>query len=495
MLSNHLIEVKRWVIRSIAGAYIHSREIPGGSYAQDSDFRQSVKKLPFVHIPPGSAARYRCCVYKERAIVRLRVLAGLGFSVEADDEMTSLLEYADRALKRHQIEGPALTIIDIACKGCVNARYYVTELCQGCLARPCESVCPFGAIHVEDGHSRIEKTKCKNCGRCKEVCPYHAIAKIAVPCEESCPTNAIQKDENGVASVDHAKCISCVAACPFGAVLERSQIVDVVRALDSRKQIYALVAPAIAGQFEASFAQLVTAIRELGFSDVVEVALGADKTAVDEAEELRERMANKRPFMTTSCCPAYIQAARRHMPELTPHISDTPTPMHFTAEMMKTKNPRNIIVFIGPCVAKRKEAMEDSCVDYVMTFEELSALFEAAGINPSACEEAELKKNASAQGRGFAISGGVAAAVKCALGEEAEIRTTCINGLSKATMAQLKAYAKNGAPFDLIEVMTCPGGCISGAGVAMRDKKAKDGVEKFVRESEPLRVNNDGCGQ
>ena len=156
MLSNHLIEVKRWVIRSIAGAYIHSREIPGGSYAQDSDFRQSVKKLPFVHIPPGSAARYRCCVYKERAIVRLRVLAGLGFSVEADDEMTSLLEYADRALKRHQIEGPALTIIDIACKGCVNARYYVTELCQGCLARPCESVCPFGAIHVEDGHSTIE---------------------------------------------------------------------------------------------------------------------------------------------------------------------------------------------------------------------------------------------------------------------------------------------------------------------------------------------------
>ena len=162
--------------------------------------------------------------------------------------------------------------------------------------------------------------------------------------------------------------------------------------------------------------------------------------------------------------------------------------MHFTAEMMKTKNPRNINVFIGPCVAKRKEAMEDSCVDYVMTFEELEALFEAAGITPSKCEAAELKKNASAQGRGFAISGGVASAVKHALGDDAGVRTACINGLSKAAMAQLKAYAKNGAPFDLIEVMTCPGGCISGAGVAMRDKKGKEGVEKFVRESEPLEI-------
>lgn len=494
MQLNHLINVKRWIIRNIAGAYLKSREISGGSYAQDSDFRQSVKRLPFEHIPPGSTAKYRCCVYKERAIVRLRVLAGLGFSVEDDDEMTSLLEYADRALKRNSIEGSPLTIIDIACKGCVNARYFVTELCQGCLARPCETTCPFGAIRVVDGCSVIDKTKCRNCGKCKEVCPYHAIAKISVPCEESCPTDAIHKDENGVATIDHSKCISCgccVAACPFGAVLERSQILDIVRALDSSKQIYALVAPAIAGQFNATYGQIVTAMRELGFKEVVEVARGADKTTLNEAEELRERMERGGPFMTTSCCHAYIQAARRHMPELTSHISDTPTPMHYTAEMVKTRNPKNVTVFVGPCVAKRREALEDSCVNYVMTFEELAALFEAAGVEPSKCAEAELREEASAQGRGFAISGGVAAAVKKALGGETEVRTGCINGLGKAAMAQLRAYAKNGAPYDLIEVMTCPGGCISGAGVAVRDRKAREGVEKFAAASRPLELNEE----
>ncbi|MEG1912208.1 MAG: monomeric [FeFe] hydrogenase [Cloacibacillus sp.] len=491
MLLNHLVNVKRWVIKSVSEAYLESREVQGGSYAQDSAFRQRIKKLPFEHIPPGSSAKYRCCVYKERAIVRLRVLAGLGFSVEEDDEMTSLLEYADRALKRPKFEGSPLTIIDIACKGCVNARYFVTELCQGCLARPCETACPFGAIHVVNGASAIDKSKCKNCGKCKEVCPYHAIAKISVPCEEHCPTDAIHKDENGVAALDHAKCISCgccVASCPFGAVLERSQILDILRALDSSKQIYALTAPAIAGQFSASYRQLVTAIRELGFKDAAEVAIGADRTAVEEAEELRERMENGRPFMTTSCCHAYIQAARRHMPELTAHISDTPTPMHFTAEMVKTKNPKNVTVFIGPCVAKRKEAMEDSCVDYVMTFEELAALFEAAHIDPSKCAEAELKAEASAQGRGFAVSGGVAEAVKAALGDGSGVRTSCVNGLNKAAMARLRAYAKNGAPYDLIEVMTCPGGCVCGAGVAVRDGKGRDGVEKLVAESAPLVV-------
>ena len=153
-MDNHLMNTKRWIIENIAGAF------------WSDNFRQGVKKLPFKRIPVGSDAKYRCCVYKERAIIRNRVLAGLGFSVEEDDEMTSLLEYADAALERETIQGPPLTIIDIACKGCANTRYYVTELCQGCLARPCETTCPFGAINVINGCSHINKAKCKNCGRC-----------------------------------------------------------------------------------------------------------------------------------------------------------------------------------------------------------------------------------------------------------------------------------------------------------------------------------------
>ncbi len=475
-MDNHLMNTKRWIIENIAGAF------------WSDNFRQGVKKLPFKRIPVGSDAKYRCCVYKERAIIRNRVLAGLGFSVEEDDEMTSLLEYADAALERETIQGPPLTIIDIACKGCANTRYYVTELCQGCLARPCETTCPFGAINVINGCSHINKAKCKNCGKCKTVCPYGAIAKISVPCEENCPVDAISKDEHGAAKINYDKCISCgccVMACPFGAVLERSQVVDILRALKGSVPVYAMTAPAFAGQFDVSHGKLITAIKKLGFAEVVEVALGAERTAKEESEELLERMAKNEPFMTTSCCPAYIQTVRRHIPEMLPHVSDTPTPMHYTAEMIKSKNPAILTVFIGPCVAKRKEALEDSCVDFIMTFEELHSILIAAGIDPENCEEAKIKNEASAEGRGFGSSGGVAKAV-VSVSAGKEIRTSCINGTSKAEIAKMRAYARNGAPFDLIEVMTCPGGCSHGAGVYCHDKSAKERLEKFVAESKPL---------
>ena len=194
--------------------------------------------------------------------------------------------------------------------------------------------------------------------------------------------------------------------------------------------------------------------------------------------------------MTTSCCPAYIQTVRRHMPEMIPHISDTPTPMHYTGEMEKSKDPSVVTVFIGPCVAKRREAMEDSCVDYIMTFEELSSLFEASEIDPSACNETLITDNASAEGRGFAISGGVASAVKAAFNGTREVRIACINGTSKAEIARMRTYAKNGAPFDLLEVMTCPGGCINGAGVINKEGKAKEELLNFVSQSEHLRQNS-----
>lgn len=473
-MKDHLTNTKRWIVKKVAEAF------------WSEDFRQGIKRLPFERIPPGSSARYRCCVYKERAIVRLRVLAALGFSVEADDEMTSLLEYAHVAQQRDHLEGFPLTIIDIACKGCVNARYFVTELCQGCLARPCESECPFGAVSVVRGRSSIDKDKCKNCGKCKDACPYHAIAKISVPCEETCPVDAIKKDAHGVASIDHSKCINCgccVASCPFGAVLERSQVVDILRALRGKRPVVALTAPALPGQFTASLGQMIGAMKKLGFSNVVEVALGAERTAGDEAEELRERMEKGEGFMTTSCCPAYIQTVRRHVPELLPHVSDTPTPMHYTAEKVKSANPAALTVFIGPCVAKRREAMEDSCVDFIMTFEELASVLEAAQIDPAGCEEAMPPKEASAEARGFAISGGVAHAVQCALGPEFGVKAGCVNGLNKTEIARLRAYAKNGAPVDLLEVMTCPGGCVNGAGVVTKDKKAAGELVRFIEQS------------
>ena len=150
-------------------------------------------RIPFTVIPKESKSTVRCCIYKERAVFRARTLAALGGSVEQDDEATSLNEYAKQALLRKDVPSTPLTVMDIACKGCVKARHLVTEACQGCLARPCQQACRFGAISFENGHSKIDPEKCKNCGQCKEACPYNAITYVPVPCEQSRPVNAIHK--------------------------------------------------------------------------------------------------------------------------------------------------------------------------------------------------------------------------------------------------------------------------------------------------------------
>ena len=268
-------------------------------------------------------------------------------------------------------------------------------------------------------------------------------------------------------------------ACPFGAVMERSEVLPVLRALASGRHVTALMAPAIVGQFPGGPARIVTALRRLGFSDVMEVALGADVTSQREAAEFVERMERGDTFMTTSCCPAYVEAVRRHAPELLPHVSETATPMHYTAEIARERHPDTVTVFIGPCVAKRQEGLHDEMVDYVLTFEEVGALFNARGIVVEECEEHELE-HPSNEARGYAIAGGVSAAVEKLVGDRFEVRPVAINGLSPQGLKKLQSFVKGGCPGNLVEVMTCVGGCVGGAGVVMPAAKGAKAVENFA---------------
>ena len=99
--------------------------------------------------PKGSEVPYRCCIHKERAILRDRAIAGLGLSIEEADDSELLSTLAEKAEKRTEPEKNPLTVLQTACQGCVPSRIFVTDLCQGCVARPCESTCRFGAIKVE----------------------------------------------------------------------------------------------------------------------------------------------------------------------------------------------------------------------------------------------------------------------------------------------------------------------------------------------------------
>lgn len=456
------------------------------------DFAEDVRKIPFEMRPKGSEVPYRCCIHKERAILRDRVIAGLGFDIEEAQDSELLSALAQKSLERQQPEQHPLTLLQTACNECVPARIHVTDLCQGCVARPCESACKFGAIKVENGKSKIDQTKCKSCGLCAQVCPFQAITKIIVPCENACPVGAIAKDEDGITRIDHEKCISCgkcVTACPFGAVHKKSQIIDILKNIKSGKKVIAMLAPAIMGQLPCTPQQLKQAIIELGFKDVVEVALGADITSKNESAEFKEKMEEGQSFMTTSCCAAYNELVEKHIPELKPYRSSTKTPAYYTAEIVKEKNPDAITVFFSPCVAKRREAMQNPNIDYVLSFEELGAWFVALNIQVSACEGVEFDKQSSAQARNYALTGGVASAVNSLLDDDKKATPLVINGIDKQAIRDLKKFAKNDKCElgNLIEVMACPGGCLGGSNTINAFRHSSKQLANYVSQSPDIK--------
>ncbi len=457
------------------------------------DFERQARLIPYDMRPKGMEVPYRCCVYKERAIIKDRTIAGLGFPIEEDDETVSLYDYAKRALERTEISDKNLTVLQAACKGCATNRIHVTDLCQGCVARPCVSTCKFGAISIVNGKSVIDNSKCKKCQMCVNACPYKAIVKIAVPCEDSCPVNAIKKDETGFASIDYDKCINCgrcISSCPFGAVHERSQIIDILKAIKSDKKVIAMIAPSIIGQFPGNIYQLKTAIINSGFDNVYEVAQGADITASTETKEFIERMESGKKFMTTSCCAGYNQLIKKHLNEIRPYVSTTKTPLFYTAEIVKKENPDAVTVFVSPCVAKRAEGFENENVDYVMNYEELGALFVAKKIQIVDLDESKYAYESSKQARNFGYSGGVAESVKKSLNNEDAVKACVINGLNKESIRQLKKYAACGEceqGCNLIEVMCCEGGCVGGNATLNNQKTAKKLIDDFTRNNEDIK--------
>jgi len=472
--------IKREILARIIRAYL------------GDNFEEDVRMIPFEMRPKGSEVPYRCCIHKERAILRDRVIAGLGFDIEEVPDYEDLSSTAKKSTKREKPEEHPLTLLQTACNECVPARIHVTDLCQGCVARPCESACKFGAIKVENGKSRIDQTKCKSCGLCAQVCPFQAITKIIVPCENACPVGAIAKDEDGLTKIDHEKCISCgkcVSACPFGAVHKKSQIIDIIKNIKAGKKVIAMLAPAIMGQLPCTPAQLKQAILDIGFCDVVEVALGADITTKNEAEEFEERMEKGQEFMTTSCCAAYNELVAKHIPEIKPFRSDTKTPAYYTAELVKKEHPDALTVFFSPCVAKRREAMQNPNIDFVLSFEELGAWFVALNIQVGNCEESEFKKESSAQARNFAVTGGVADAVNTLLPEDKKAKAHIINGLDKQAIRDLKKFAKNGKCElgNLIEVMACPGGCLGGSNTINSYRPALKQLSGYVENSPEIK--------
>ena len=461
--------------------------------AYESGDYTRAEDLPYV-IVPGENPLHRESIFLERAIAGERIRLAMGLSLQPVQQRSLLTEGMDQAAIAEQYyEPPLINIIPYACHRCPSRQYRVTELCQNCLAASCHEVCPKDAIRFINGKSYIDQKSCIKCGKCAKACAYHAITLIESPCQSVCGMDAIKKDEVGRAVIDQDKCVACgqcLVNCPFGAIVDKGQIYQVVRAIMTGEQVIAIVAPAFIGQFGkfSTPEKFTTAMKTLGFAGVVEVAVGADICTIEEAKDFLEKVPGEQPYMATSCCPAWHEMVYKLYPDQSKNISMTLTPMVFTARLQKQEHPGCKVVFVGPCAAKKLEAMRTSIrsdVDFVLTFEELMGMFEARGVNFETIAEGESMQEGTAAGRGFAVSGGVAKAVADLIARtepEREIHTAKAEGLRECRqlMAMAKAGKYNGY---LLEGMGCPGGCVGGAGTLADPVKAAAALTKYKAEA------------
>ena len=472
------------------------REAARMAYHTEWPIDKRIEELPY-KIIPGEVGNFRNDVFLERAIVgeRLRLAMGLPYRGAGDPAPVSDgIEAADRPETYYT--PPLINVIKFACNACAEKRVMVTDGCQGCLAHPCVEVCPKDAVSLDrtNGKSRIDPEKCIKCGQCAKVCSYNAIIIQERPCAAACGMDAIHSDENGKADIDYDKCVSCgmcLVNCPFGAIADKSQIFQVIRAIQTGERVYAAVAPAFVGQFgpKVTPGKLRAAMKQLGFADVFEVAIGADLCAVQEAEDFIKEVPEHIPFMATSCCPAWSVMAKKLFPEYADCVSMALTPMTLTARLIKKQHEKAKVVFIGPCAAKKLEAMRRSVrseVDFVLTFEEMAGIFDARHVDIENMEEdPDGVNDASADGRNFAVAGGVAKSVVNVIKErypDKEIKVANAEGLKECrkllTMAKAGKY--NGY---LLEGMACPGGCVAGAGTMQPIKKSQAAVGLYASKA------------
>ena len=461
----------------------------GGDYSRAED-------LPY-KIVPGDQPLHRESVFLERAIAGERVRLAMGLGVRPIQTRSLMTDGMDAAaVAEAYYEPPLVNIIPYACHACPTNQYRVTQFCQNCLAASCQKVCPKNAISFVNGKSYIDPDKCIKCGKCAKACPYNAIIHLERPCAAACGMDAIVSDEHGRAVINQDKCVACgqcLVSCPFGAIVDKGQIFQVIQSILQGDKVIAIVAPAFIGQFGKIFTpgKFVTAMKLLGFARVVEVAVGADMCTIEEAKDFLEKVPTRQDYMATSCCPAWHAMIQKLYPSEFQNISMTLTPMVYTARLMKKQYPGCKVVFVGPCAAKKLEAIRAdirSDVDFVLTFEELQGMFEAKEIDFADLPEADVLNEGTAAGRGFAVAGGVAQAVENLVHEthpDLEIKTARAEGLRdcRKLMAMAKAGKYKGY---LLEGMACPGGCIAGAGTILSIEQAAKVVSQYQKDAKTI---------
>lgn len=337
-------------------------------------------------------------------------------------------------------------------------------------------------LHPKKYGTVISKTDCHTCG------PESA-------CMASCDFGAIQKKENRIL-IDPSKCSGCgvcIEACEMGNLMENREIYPVLKALsEGDKKVYAMVAPAFVGQYGENITpgKLRSAFKMLGFHGMVEVALFADILTLKEALEFEHHVKKKGDFQLTSCCcPVWIAMIRKIYHELVPHVPGAVSPMVAAGRVIKALDPEAMTVFIGPCMAKKKEAKEPDiadAVDYVLTFQEVEEIFKAAKMQLDILPE-DVKEHSSKAGRIYARTSGVSQAVQETVqqltgGKGMQVVARQGDG-GKACKELIENIKKGEIEANFFEGMACSGGCVGGPKAILEKETAREIVNEYGEEA------------
>ena len=317
----------------------------------------------------------------------------------------------------------------------------------------------------------LNKNNCTDCYKCIRDCSVKAIT--------------FAKDTAEIVHNDCILCGRCYVTCPQKAKQVRNDVHVVKAAIAAGRRVVCSLAPSFIANFRIrSLGVIEAALKKLGFAEVQETAIGAQLVSEEYARIMEE---GKLHVLISSCCPSINMLIRKYYPTMLPYLAKVLTPMEAHCKLIKQQQPDAFTVFIGPCIAKKKESDESSFVDAALTFDELADWFAAEGIVLPYEHVDPASEGALA--RLYPATGGVLKATAKVQG----YRRIAIDGIDncRAVFTEIE-NDEFGKVF--IEMSACEGSCVNGPCIrdhAERRLKGAMRVDTFAGSGEtPYQVEN-----